>query len=249
MSSMPCIGLPIADPLQRMPTLTPSAPPPAPTLAHKARFWDRAARKYAAHAIADLPGYERSLARTLQRLDRSHRVLEVGCGTGTTALRLAPACAAYRATDVSTQMIAIAQEKLAREPVPGLEFALADADQPLHPVDGGYDRVLAFNVLHLVADLDGAIARCVDALAGGGLLISKTPCLREMNWLIPHVAVPLARLAGKAPPVLNLAEADLVQAMRRQGLEIVDVERHASRGRDVRPYIVARKRPGTGGRG
>jgi 2-polyprenyl-3-methyl-5-hydroxy-6-metoxy-1,4-benzoquinol methylase len=212
----------------------------------QARFWNRLARQYAADPIADLPGYEKSLARTAAQLDRTCSVLEIGCGTGTTALRLAPGCAAYRATDLSSEMISIAREKLASRPVAGLAFDVADADEPSAgsndgPTDGPFDRLLAFNVLHLVQDLDAAIAGCVAALAPGGLLISKTPCLREMNWLIPNIALPVARLIGRAPPVQCLAQADLEAAMRRQGIDIVAVERHASRGRDFRPFIVARK--------
>lgn len=230
--------LPFRQPLQRGPVSA------YPAMARKARFWDRVARRYAADPIADLPGYERTLDRTQQLLARHHHVLEIGCGTGSTALRLAPSCAAYLATDLSAQMIAIAQEKLAQQPVATLEFAVADAELPLHPGAACYHRVLAFNVLHLVDDLDRAIAGCRDALSDDGLFISKTPCLREMNWFIPHLAVPLARLAGKAPKVLNLAETDLVRAMQRQGLEVVALERHASRGRDTRPFILARKRRG-----
>ena len=215
---------------------------PAVRSDRQARFWNRLARQYAADPIADLPGYEKSLARTAAHLDRACRVLEIGCGTGTTALRLAPGCAAYRATDLSSEMIAIAREKLASRPVAGLAFDVADADEPsAGPTDGPFDRVLAFNVLHLVQDLDAAIAGCVAALAPGGRLISKTPCLREMNWLIPNIALPVARLIGRAPPVRCLAQADLEAAMRRQGLDIVAVERHASRGRDFRPFIVASK--------
>jgi hypothetical protein len=73
------------------------------------------------------------------------------------------------------------------------------------------------------------------------LLISKTPCLREMNWLLPNVAVPLAQLVGMAPTVHNLSENDLLDSMRHQGLIVVSVERHGTRGQDVRPFIVARK--------
>ncbi|MBK7120872.1 MAG: methyltransferase domain-containing protein [Comamonadaceae bacterium] len=111
-------------------------------------------------------------------------------------------------------------------------------------LDGPFDAVLAFNVLHLLDDLDAATARCARVLKPGGWLISKTPCLREMNPLIAGLAVPLMRALRLAPPVLNLGEADLVAACKRQGLEVLGVERHASKGRDVRPYVVARKPAG-----
>lgn len=224
-------------------TATPPPAAPLPSRPHKARFWDRMARRYAAARIGDEAGYARTLTRTQELLPPSARVLEIGCGTGSTALRLAPGCASYRATDLSAQMLAIARDKLAAQPTPALHFALADADAPIAQADGPLDAVLAFNVLHLVDDLDGTLASCAAALRPGGLLISKTPCLHEMHPLVPRVALPIARLLRLAPRVRCLREADLSAALARQGLSVVGVERHASRGRDFRPFIVARKAP------
>lgn len=76
-----------------------------------AHFWDRAARKYAADPIADMAGYERTLERTRQHLKGSDTVFEFGCGTGTTALRLAGSVERIVATDISGEMITIAREK------------------------------------------------------------------------------------------------------------------------------------------
>lgn len=232
------VGGPTA-PMPMTPTAPPSAATPNPGLGAQARFWDRMARRYAAARIADEAGYERTLARTQALLPPAARVLEFGCGTGTTALRLAPACARYRATDVAPGMLAIARDRLAAQPVAALRFELADAAAPL--ADEPVDVVLAFNVLHLVDSLDATLATCAAALRPGGLLICKTPCLHEMNPLIPRLALPLARLLRLAPPVRCLRETDLTAAMARQGLVVQGVERHASRGRDFRPFIVARK--------
>ena len=74
-------------------------------MADKARFWNQIARKYANDPIADQAGYERTLQRVQALLSREHEVLEIGCGTGTTALRLAPATRRLVATDVAEQMI------------------------------------------------------------------------------------------------------------------------------------------------
>ena len=213
---------------------TPSA------MADKARFWNRIARKYANDPIADQAGYERTLQRVQALLSREHEVLEIGCGTGTTALRLAPATRRLVATDVAEQMIAIACEKLVSQPMPQLHFKLADADAPAAE-QGTYDAVLAFNLLHLVADLPQALSSAINALKPGGLLISKTPCLNEMNPLIPKLALPLLRAIGKAPPVLCFDAHQLQAAMTAQGLQILDVERHGSKGKDWRVFIVARK--------
>ncbi|MDP1567381.1 MAG: class I SAM-dependent methyltransferase [Polaromonas sp.] len=206
----------------------------------KAIFWDRIARKYAADPIADMAGYEATLQRVRTFLSDDQDVLEIGCGTGTTALRLAPSTRRMLATDVSPQMIAIAREKLAGQSVPELSFSLADADTPAFG-QGAYDAVLAFNLLHLVSDLDHALALAVQALRPGGLLISKTPCIAEMNPFIPYLALPLMRAIGKAPHVLCFKGSALQSAISRQGMEIVAVERHGTRGKDIRIFIVARK--------
>lgn len=208
--------------------------------ARKARFWDRAARKYAADPIADMAGYETTLRRVQVLLSPGHDVLEIGCGTGTTALRLAPFTRHLLATDVSASMIAIAQGKLATQPVPRLSFAVADADAPVAG-PSACDVVLAFNLLHLASDLDQTLAHAVQALRPGGLLISKTPCLAEMNPLVTCLALPLMRAMGKAPHVLSFNGQALQSAITRQGLEIVSVERHGTRGKDIRVFIVARK--------
>jgi SAM-dependent methyltransferase len=213
----------------------------AGTTASKARFWDKVARKYAADPIGDMAGYEATLDRTRALLAPTHRVLELGCGTGTTALRLAPSTGQFVATDVSPQMIAIARERLAVAPQPNVELQVADADAPVFG-QACYDVALAFNVLHLVSDLDGTLAVVADALVPGGLFISKTPCIAEMNPLVPKLLLPVMRLFGKAPPVLSLRTTDLRAALTRHGFTILVVEHHGTKGKDIRPFIAARKR-------
>ena len=92
---------------------------------HDARFWDRAAKKYAASPIDDEAGFERTLARTRALMPPDARVLELGCGTGTAALRLADSVKSYVGTDISAGMIAIAQQKLETAHQNGLNATLA----------------------------------------------------------------------------------------------------------------------------
>lgn len=208
--------------------------------ADKARFWNKVARKYARDPISDLAGYEKTLQRVQALLSPEHEVLEIGCGTGSTALRLAPGTRRMVACDVSGEMVAIAREKLLAQAIPRLEFRVADADAALSE-QPAYDIVLAFNLLHLVSNLPQTLQSALNALKPGGLFISKTPCLNEMNPLIPRLALPLMRALGKAPHVLCFSATELQEALAWQGLEIVSVEWHGSRGKDFRPFIVARK--------
>lgn len=227
-------------PPSTLPSRRAVSPQVSPATAVHAVFWDRIARKYAADPIDDLAGYRVTLQGVQAYLSPDHDVLEIGCGTGTAALQLAPFTRSLLATDVSPRMIEIAREKLAVQPLPQLSFEVADAATPVSAA-GAYDAVLAFNVLHLMVDLDHALALFVQALRPGGLLISKTPCVGEMNPLIGRLALPLMRAIGKAPHVLLFDGEALRSAIVRQGLQIVSIERHGTRGKDFRVFIVARK--------
>ena len=209
------------------------------SIASDARFWDRASRKYAKGPVADQAGYERTLDRTRGLLAREHSVLELGCGTGTTALLLAGGVHDYLATDISGAMIAIAGEKLAATPVPGLTFRAATAEAVAADA-ARYDAILGFNYLHLVRDLDATLGQIRGLLAPGGLFISKTPCVGEMNPLI-RLALPAMRAVGLAPYAGVFRVEALKQRIAAAGLEILACENHASKGDDKRPYIVARK--------
>ena len=187
-----------------------------------------------------MAGYEATLQRFQALLSVNDDVLEIGCGTGSTALRLAPGTRSLMAVDVSVGMIAIAREKLAAQPVSQLSFAVADADATVFG-KGAYDAVLAFNLLHLVDNLDRTIAVAVQSLKPGGLFISKTACISEMNPLVARLALPIMRAIGKAPHVLCFDGNRLQAAIALQGLDLLSVERHGTRGKDIRVFIVARK--------
>jgi ubiquinone/menaquinone biosynthesis C-methylase UbiE len=204
-----------------------------------ARFWDGIARKYETDRIKDMPGYERTIERTRHLLSSTDTVLEIGCGTGTTALKFAPFVARIVGSDVSSEMVAIAQEKAVAVACKNAAFTVAAAAGGTD-LDGSYDAVLAFNLLHLIVDRPSTLARVHRLLKPGGLFISKTPCLAEMNPLI-RVAVPIMRFAGKAPFVSFFAAPALEAEIARAGFTITERARHGSGRQDARIFLVARK--------
>jgi ubiquinone/menaquinone biosynthesis C-methylase UbiE len=208
-------------------------------IANDARFWDRIARKYAADPIADMEGYERTLECSRHYLKGDEIDFEFGCGTGTTALKLAPSVKRIVATDLSSEMIAIARAKAEAEGCINASFEIATPDAAPWP-DGTFDVAFGFNILHLVAAREAALKGIHRLLKPGGLFISKTPCLKEMNPLV-RVALPIMQLIGKAPYVAFLSAEDLEREIMATGFELIERARHASHGKDTRPFLVAKR--------
>lgn len=211
-----------------------------------ARFWDREAEKYSKSAIADQEGYERTLGRVQGLLQNHYNVVELGCGTGMTAMKLAGSTKSYLGTDIAPKMIEIANQRNTGDTkIPGLSFSVATSESLTTAADHTrYDAVLAFNYLHLVRDLPGTLRNIHGLLQPGGLFIGKSSCLRDMNALIWWAALPAMRAIGKAPHCGVFSETQLKDEIVKAGFEIVTVERHGIKigilG-DSRPFIVARK--------
>ena len=200
-----------------------------------AAFWNKAAPKYAKDAIGDMPAYEETLDRMREILQPHHRVLELGCGTGSTALELADSVDRYIGTDVASKMVKIAKGKLTEQSPQNLSFAVQDAGVM---TSGSNDVVLALNLLHLLPDLENTLAEIYKALPSGGLFISKTGLLKDGLWLLPLV-IPLMRTIGKAPFVRSLSEESLIGLLENAGFKVT--EKLVQGGMVPRVFIVAQK--------
>lgn len=205
-----------------------------------ARFWDGRARKYANSKIGDNAGYENTLARARQLLSTDHEVVEIGCGTGTTALHHAPYVGHITGTDISPEMIAIANEKTAENRQLNAEFIVAPADDlPFAPAS--FDVAMSHNLFHLVGDLDAALAAAHRVLKKGGLFISKTPCLADMNPGMRFVVLPVMKMFYRVPHLGMFSAEQFRSSITKAGFDITDVEYHGTKGKDIRPFIIARK--------
>lgn len=201
-------------------------------------FWDRVARRYATMAIRNPADYEATLDKVRARLKPDDKVLELGCGTGTTALRLADAVAHYVASDFSAEMIAIADEKRTAAGIANVTPCTGQLGDGSIP-EGPYDAILAFNLLHLLPDRPRALAEIARNLDAGGLFMSKTPCLGGPYRLLQPLLWTLRRF-GKAPDFHFLSPARLEREMTQAGFEILERGDHPNR--PPRRFIVATKR-------
>jgi ubiquinone/menaquinone biosynthesis C-methylase UbiE len=201
------------------------------------RFWDARADRYSRKPVKDAENYEKTLDRTRKHLSSNDEVLEVGCGTGTTALLLAPCVKRITASDISSRMIEIAREKAAAEKVENVRFDRGTLfDEGLEK--RSFDIVMGFNLLHLLEDLPDAVRRINELLKPGGLFISKTVCLGERSrvWA---VLVAVMRAFGLAPYVRCLKVAELEGIIADADFDVIETD-FLPPSPPVR-YIVARK--------
>ncbi|UYV38163.1 class I SAM-dependent methyltransferase [Rhodobacteraceae bacterium D3-12] len=205
-------------------------------------FWNKAAKGYAKRPIADTESYEYTLGRTRSYLTPTDHVLEMGCGTGSTALRLADAAGRITASDFSSEMLAIGAQKAKAQGIDNVDFVSADIETG-DLAGQSFDMVCAFNVLHLVQDLDAAITGIAAKVRPGGLFISKSPCLSEpalgFKFRLMMLAVPVLQAFGKAPFVGRFSIAELEHSITSAGFEIIETGNHPAQ--PPARYIVARK--------
>jgi len=189
-------------------------------MTNAARFWDRHADDYAKKPIKDEGSYHQTLDRTRSYLSQGDHVLEIGCGTGTAALLLAPSVAQILATDLSSRMVEIGREKAKAEAVENVSFARATLFDP--DLDRGpFDVITAFNSLHVIGDIPGGLVEIRERLKPGGFFISKTPCVGEMNPLL-RIGISVMKPLGLAPPLDYLKATDIEEHITSANFVILE---------------------------
>jgi len=180
-------------------------------------FWNKRADKYSRRPISDEATYEKKLDVTREYFEADMEVLEIGCGTGSTAVAHAPYVGNIRGTDLSTRMIEIARDKAKAAGIDNVTFDASSVDG-LNMPDSSVDAVLAHNLLHLLDDKDQAIADIHRMLRPGGLFISSTACIGDM--MLPlRLIIPVGRFLRLFPLVKVFSVAELKDSLKNAGFE------------------------------
>jgi len=200
------------------------------------KFWNKIAQKYAKQAIEDEASYTKKLEITRTHLQPNMKVLEIGCGTGSTAISHAPYVKHIHAVDISSKMIEIAQNKASECNIDNITFEHTTIDA-LHLTDNSLDIVLGLSILHLLEDKEAVIRKVYKALKPGGMFITSTTCLADNMAFIKYI-VPIGRLFGFMPLLKVFTTKELENTLSAAHFNI-DYQWQPSKGKAV--FIVAKK--------
>jgi len=200
------------------------------------KFWDKIAKRYSEQPIADAAAYRKKLQITRQYLQPDMEVLEIGCGTGSTAIAHAPYVKHIQAIDFSAQMIDIARAKAGAEKITNISFAQSSIAEISVP-DQSLDVVLGLSVLHLLDDWEAVIRRAHSLLKPGGVFVTSTTCLGDTMKFFKFIA-PVGKFFGLMPLVKVFTTAELQDALTNAGFEITD-QWQPGKGKAV--FMVAKK--------
>jgi ubiquinone/menaquinone biosynthesis C-methylase UbiE len=183
-----------------------------------AKFWDKVAERYSKRPVADEAAYQKKLQVTRECLLPDMEVMEFGCGTGSTAITLAPCVKHIVAIDYSSKMVEIARGKAAAEKIENITFKRATIDIFSLP-DQGLDVVLGHNVLHLLENKEEVIGRVHEMLKPGGIFVTSTACLGDMTIFFRIIA-PIGRVLGFFPSVKVFTIKELEDSLTNAGFEL-----------------------------
>ncbi len=201
-----------------------------------AKFWNKVANKYTKQPVPDQAVYDKKLQLTQAKMNPDMHVMEFGCGTGTTALIHAPYVKHLWATDVSDEMIRIAQENADSQNIKNINFECIGIDDMNLP-SNGYDMVMGHSILHLLKNKDQVIKDVYTTIKPGGWFISSTTCMGDklsfFKWLAP-----IGKFFGIIPTLNVFTRNNLIESISNAGF-IIEHKWQPNEGHNL--FIIAQK--------
>lgn len=145
---------------------------------------------------------------------REEYVLDLGCGTGHLAARIAESGATVVGLDRSFEMLS-----RARREHPGLLFLRGDARAL--PFEGVFDAVFSNATLHWIDDQDAVIASVRDSLRSGGRFAAELGSTGNVEGIVQAVEAELeSRGYGTSSPWYFPSLEEYTARLERHGFEV-----------------------------
>lgn len=200
------------------------------------KFWDKIAERYSKQPIADEAAYQKKLQVTREYFRSDMEVLEIGCGTGSTAIDHAPYVKHIEAIDISSKMIKIAQEKADAKNIENITFKHLTIDEFSIP-NQTLDVVLGLSIMHLLANKEEVIDKVHKMLKPGGVFVTSTACIGDTMKFFKVIA-PIGKFFSLMPLVKVFTTKELEDSLTYADFEI-DYKWQPGKGKAV--FIVAKK--------
>lgn len=183
-------------------------------------YWERHAKRYDRSTRFLARPVPRMLELAVAAARGSTEVLEVAAGTGLFTAAIAPVVTSVIATDYAPAMIAQLEARLRAEKIENVVCRQADINALPFP-ERAFDAVVAANVLHLVPDLEQALASLRRVLRPNAHLIAPTYLHAET-----FSASLLSRLLGLTgfPGARRFTSATLRETVEAAGFRVATVE-------------------------
>ncbi|GAA3871347.1 class I SAM-dependent methyltransferase [Celeribacter arenosi] len=199
-------------------------------------FWKLLHKRYVASPVADEAIYQRKLRETQARLQPSWDILEIGCGSGNTALNHAPFVNSVTACDFCDPMMDHGRARAASEGITNVTFKEARLEDIA--MDRDYDAVLMLSLIHLIPDWKNAIAKAAALTKQGGIFVSSTATLGNaagpMKWIAP-----IFRFLPIVPTLAVFSRSDLLEEIIANGFTLE--ESWTNGDNDEISFVIARK--------
>lgn len=201
------------------------------------KFWDMISSKYAASPIKDRLAYEEKIQKIKTYLKPDNVVLDIGCATGTQCGDIADNVKHVIGIDISGKLISIAEQRKADGKIENVEFLKTSLFDERF-LQGSFDVVMAFYVLHFFEDIDAVFKRIHELLVPGGFFISETACLGDGNFIVGKL-LRLVGIFGFMPKINLLTTRQLEQALEKAGFSIVEKKKFS--GSNSEYTLIAKK--------
>ena len=187
------------------------------------KFWSKLAPEYDRFIKKNWKVYASFLLNKISEdVDVGDTVLEVACGTGLVALKVAERTSKVYGIDISSPMIEEAKKKVQELGIKNVEFSVKDAYAL--PFDNDmFDVAICNNALHNMMSPQKALSEIKRVLKPGGRFIAVIVGIGESH--IYKIAIAIYHLFGGKLPIfhkLNLDES--ANMISESGFSIVNKE-------------------------